>query len=124
MGMGISGGAANLGSIDDLKAIAGTEPIDATTDVSGSADAAELQTGAFRSNVDVYFSTTTGADTINVQVSNDGITWRTIEQMAVADGGESDMGQFNLSWGYVRAYAGGGFADGDVDEVTVSAKGL
>lgn len=123
-GISLGGGSPRIGSIGDLEGISGTEPIDDTTSVTGSADAAEVETGDFRKDVDIYFSATTGNDDIIVQVSNDAITWRTVQQLNVASGGESDLAQFNFAWRYVRAYPGGGFADSEINEVTVSAKGL
>jgi hypothetical protein len=91
---------------------------------AGSANAATLD-AEYRTQVTVFYDVAASTDAINIEVSTDGSTWRNTEH-TVASGsvvtGGTTVG-FATGYEHVRAYAGSSFADGDVNDIEIMAKG-
>lgn len=87
------GGSISLSDIGQVS--------DSTTG-TGSGNAAAVDLGDYRTNVDVFVDVSGAAD-LTVEVSTDGSTWR--EADSVSYGSEStDLQQYHLAYQHVRAY--------------------
>lgn len=90
---------------------------------SGSAASLDLE---LRSTVTVFYDVAAATDDIKIEGSTDGSTWRelpeTVASGSVTTGG--DTVAVSTGYKHVRAYAGSGFADADVNTIEVAAKGL
>jgi hypothetical protein len=91
---------------------------------AGSGSAATLRLEG-RDRVTVFYDVAASTDAITVEVSTDGSTWRgtehTVASGSVVTGGTTIT--FATGYEHVRAYAGSSFADADVNDIEVSAKG-
>jgi hypothetical protein len=105
--------------------VAQTAPKAATAGgAAGSGDAATLRLER-RDRVTVFYDVATSTDAINIEVSKDGSTWRATEH-TVASGSVTTGGTtvgFATGYEHVRAYAGSSFADADVNDIEIAAKG-
>lgn len=91
-------------------------PIDNGTTTAGSANAADLDLGSHRKDVDVFYDLS-GAATVTIEVSTDDTNWRQFEQFTTS-GAESDVLQFSTAFRYVRVYA-----DANLTRIEMSSKG-
>lgn len=87
------------------------------TDGTGSANAAAVDLGEYRTNVDVFVDVA-GAATLTVEVSTDGSTWREADSVDYASE-STDLQQYHLAYQHVRAYV-----DQNVTTVEVVGRGL
>lgn len=91
---------------------------------AGSGSAAQLRIEN-RDRVTAFYDVDASTDAINIEVSTDGSTWRGTEH-TVASGSVTTGGTtvtFETGYEWVRVYAGSSFADADVNDIEVSAKG-
>ena len=101
-------------------------PTTATGDgTAGTSGAAEV-TVPVATTVDVFYDVAATSDDIKIEGSTDGSNWRelseTVNSGSVTTGG--DVVSVTTAYETVRAYAGSGFADGDVTTIELTAKGL
>lgn len=94
-----------------------SEPITDITTSSGSSNAASLDLGDVRKDLDIYVDTS-GAATLTVEVSKDDSTWRTFDTVDYGSDTES-MEQYDIAYQYVRAYL-----DTATNTVEMSSKGV
>lgn len=82
-----------------------TTASEATTDTTtgnGSANAAEIQLGDIKTNVDVFVDASATA-TLTVEVSTDGSTWREADSVDYG-AAATDLQQYHFAYPHVRAY--------------------
>lgn len=85
------------------------------TSSSGSGSAAQLQLGKERAAFDVYYDFASD-QTLEIEVSKDGSTWRTFKQVTTTQNGFETE---DTAYEYVRAYAAA-----DVNTIEMSGKGV
>lgn len=98
-----------------------------STSASGSANAASVDLGDVRESIDVFYDVAADTDGIVLEVSTDNATWRELTRVAASDlpaGGEAAFIQAETAYQYARAYAGGSFADADVNAVEIVTRGI
>lgn len=88
-----------------------------STTATGAENAAKIDTGAARQNVDV-FSDVDGATDVVLEVSLDDSTWREIQRFE-EEGANTRFIQLDTVYKYVRVYA-----DTTVTEIEVVSKGV
>lgn len=99
------------------------------TSSSGSSNSASINLGIFRKDVDVFYDVSTTSDDIVCEISTTGDfsgEQRTHTRLKQADGEVStggDIFQINTVYQYIRVYAGGSFADSDVNVVEIVSRG-
>lgn len=79
-----------------------SEAVTDTTDSNGSGNAASVNLGKLKTNVDV-FADTSGAATLTVEVSSDGSTWREADSVDLGSA-TTDLQQYHFAYPHVRAY--------------------
>lgn len=79
-----------------------TDPISATDSGTGSANAAQLDLGSLRKDVDVHVDTSNDA-TLTVEVSTDASTWRQFDTVSYT-GASTAMEQYEVAYQHVRAH--------------------
>jgi len=94
-----------------------TVPVTAVDSGIGSGNAASVDLGSLRSDVDIHVDTS-GDATLTVEVSKDGGTWRTFEELSYT-GASEGMEQFTTTYKHMRAYL-----DQNRNLVEISAKGV
>lgn len=102
-GLDVSGATVTV--TDDTNfttALTDTDPISATDSGTGSANAAQLDLGSLRKDVDVHVNTS-GDATLTVEVSTDASTWREFDTVSYT-GGDVRMEQYEIAYRHVRAY--------------------
>jgi len=107
------------------------EQVSDTTEFAGRAGAAEVDTGDVRRAFDVYFDVNNDAGDIVVEVSTEADffparEWLRVPGGDIAPGGEQAFAvqADESSYQYVRAYAGNGYGDADVNTVEVVSSGI
>lgn len=101
--------------------------VSATTAASGAANAASIDLGQVRNDVDVFYDVANDNGSIEVEVSTDNATWRPFTTVASGDiptGGEQAFVQIDTAYRYVRAYAGGAYADADINTIEAVTRGI
>jgi len=76
--------------------------------------------------IDVFYNVGAATDALRIEGSRNGSDWRELDETvasgSVTTGG--DVVSVRTAYSHVRAYAGSGFADGDVNELEIVSKGL
>ena len=111
----------------DPFAAADASQVSASTAAAGSANAASIDLGDVREAVDVFYDVANNNGSIEVEVSTDDATWRPLTSVPSGDidsGGEQAFVQVETAYQFVRAYAGGSFADGDVNTIETVSRGV
>lgn len=96
--------------------LANTGQVSDATATAGSSNAASVDLGTQRTNVDVFVDVS-GAATLTVEVSTDGSTWREADSQTYDT--ESDLQQYHFAYQHVRAYV-----DANATTVEVVGRGL
>ncbi|WIV67555.1 hypothetical protein [Natrialbaceae archaeon AArc-T1-2] len=91
-------------------------PVSSMTSMVGKADAASIDLGPHRKDVDVYYDVT-GAATVTIEVSADGDTWRELREISTDDA-ETSVVSVSTSYQHVRAYA-----DENLETIEIASKG-
>ena len=105
------------------------EQANVAKDHNGSPDAgsgsAVVVSVPVSTEVDVYYDVGASTDAIKIE-GNAGNGWRELDETvasgSVTTGG--DVVSVSTAYGRVRAYAGSGFANADVNELEISAEGV
>lgn len=79
-----------------------SELVSDTTTSNGAANAAQVDLGDLKTNVDV-FADTSGAATLTIEVSADGSTWRQADTVSISSA-TTDLQQYHFAYPHVRAY--------------------
>jgi hypothetical protein len=76
--------------------------------------------------IDVFYNVGAATDALRIEGSRNGSDWRELDETvasgSITTGG--DVVSVRTAYSHVRAYAGSGFADGDVNELEIVSKGL
>lgn len=79
-----------------------SEAVSDSTSENGESNAASVNLGKLKTNVDV-FADTSGAATLTVEVSTDGSTWRQADTVDIGSA-TTDFQQYHFAYPHVRAY--------------------
>lgn len=93
-----------------------TGPVTATTTATGASNAASLDLGTYRKDVDLFYDLS-GSATVTIDVSTDNATWRTFQTIDQSSA-SADVAQISTAYRYVRAYA-----DANLNTLEMSSKG-
>jgi len=76
--------------------------------------------------IDVFYNVGAATDALRIEGSRNGSDWRELDETvasgSITTGG--DVVSVRTAYSHVRAYAGSGFADGDVNELEIVSKGV
>jgi hypothetical protein len=90
---------------------------------SGSAVQVNLD---MSTEVAVFYDVGASTDALTIEGSRNGSDWRALDETvasgSITTGG--DVVSVTTAYSHVRAYAGSGFADSDVNELEIVSKGL